>query len=322
MRRLFLVTAVVSLLQITQAWAQEGKISGRVYFGYTLDMDEYSDGENSFEVQRVYFTYKKSISENMKIKVNTDVGRLTDGSRLSVYLKHSYLDWTIGKSRITIGMQPMNVFGTQEKTWGYRFLYKSAFDGFKWVSSADIGLGYHTRIGENLRFSLLITNGVGYKYPEDDKYKRFSIALRFGENNLLKKDGVNAGTVLIYEPSEDTYSHDTDHWTAVGFYGGFAFNGLRMGGEINLSRHSEPDFGQQIYSAYGNYRISQLVEGFARMDYYNPDDGEDGNEQTLIIAGFNFTAEKVLNIAPNILYRTFRPGDESLYFRINLQYNF
>ena len=69
--------------------------------------------------------------------------------------------------KISMGMIGMNMFNVQEKTWGYRFLRKSAMDAFKFSASADLGMSISKDFGF-LSTSLMISNGEGYKSSSVD----------------------------------------------------------------------------------------------------------------------------------------------------------
>ena len=57
----------------------------------------------------------------------------------------------------------MNMFNVQEKTWGNRFIEKTALDFAGWSSSADLGFGISKDLFNNISLSFLMTNGEGYK---------------------------------------------------------------------------------------------------------------------------------------------------------------
>ncbi|MCK4577573.1 MAG: hypothetical protein KAU50_02205, partial [Candidatus Marinimicrobia bacterium] len=188
--------------------AQSGSFNGLVFYHLQHDLED--GGKSQFEFSRVYLTYTNKLSENVKYKFQTDVGRhknsvklegagsdslsadLSNSRWLSVYLKNAKLDWTTSVGVVSIGLQGMNIFSVQEKTWGHRYLQKSPMDLHKFTSSADLGIGFARSISKDLSTSLLITNGIGYKSAENDTYKKFSLQTVWGQKNLSKKTGYNA----------------------------------------------------------------------------------------------------------------------------------
>lgn len=281
MRKLIIIAMAISFLM-----AGNGKISGYTFFDYS-----WSDDENSFEIHRSYFGYKKDLSEKLSYELKLDVGReslfqsdeTTKESRLFVYVKYAKVDWKTNHGKLTFGMQGMNVFNIQEKTWGYRFVEKSAMDFNKWASSADLGIGWSKSFSD-FHASMLVTNGNGYKKAEEDESKKHSFQLVCGEKKLSKNDGFNLGGIYVFEElSEDKL---------FGVFGGYAGNGLRIGGE----------FGQlgttRLMSFYGNYNVLDKFEIFCRFD-----SGDLDNDKTsYAIAGLSYALEKGLTIAPNIRF--------------------
>ena len=180
----------------------QGQFSGVTYFDYTYDLTEDAVNDAGFGLKRVYFTYQKELSESVSYKFQTDVGQLkiddvsvdddgnvsvsNDKTQFVAYLKKAQLDWKTSYGKLTFGMQGMNVFNVTEKTWGFRFLQKSTMDKYKFSSSADIGIGYSGKFN-NLNYSLMYTNGCGYKSSENDEHKKISAQLVYGEKKLVKK---------------------------------------------------------------------------------------------------------------------------------------
>ena len=142
MRRLLFILLICSL---TMA---EAKISGLGFFNYAFNLTEGVSGadKSNFSFNRVYFTYKNTLSDDLSFKFQTDVGEVANDERLTVYLKKAQLDWKSPIGKIILGMQGMNMFNVIEKNWGFRFLEKSPMDKHKFSSSADMGIGYSGKI--------------------------------------------------------------------------------------------------------------------------------------------------------------------------------
>ena len=140
------------------------------------------------------------------------------------------------------------------------------FHGFS--SSADLGIGYSGKISQ-VNYSLLVTNGTGYKKSENDKYKKISTQFVYGEKKLVKQDGYNVGLVYTME-SDDDYPNATQNKNVMGFFGGFAGNGIRLGGEFDTYTNSGTDITQQIIAVYGSYKVSEALECLIYYDMYDP----------------------------------------------------
>ena len=96
----------------------------------------------------------------------------------------------------------MNTYAVQESNWGYRFIEKSAIDKNKFSSTADLGVGFSKSIIDNLNLSLQFINGEGFKKPQGDKFQKIAFNATYGESNLIKNDGYNAGLVYTTEKTD------------------------------------------------------------------------------------------------------------------------
>ena len=206
------------------------------------------------------------------------------------------------------GMQGMNMFNVQEKTWGNRFIIKSALDNAEWgVASADMGIGISKRLGFGVLASLFMTNGEGYKESDVDDENKISVQFVMGEKKLNKQDGYNLG--LVYSTLEDV--------TVTGFFGGWAGNGLRIGIENN----SEDDDGitNDLTSIYANYKINDSLSAFVRMD--DVERNNDGNAEEETMAGLIWTPTKGLDICVNSTSQTINNVTEDTA-KLNFQFKF
>ena len=173
-------------------------LTGVTYF-------EFSD--DNFNLTRTYFTYKNTISEQLSYKFQTDVGQVGD-DRLSAYLKKAQLDWKLSNNmKISMGLIGLNMFNIQEKTWGNRFVAKSAMDANKWSHSADLGVSLANDFG-SVTANLMMTNGEGYKNTSElDNNSKISLQLLYGEKRLDKNNGYNVGLVhssITYDAEDAT----------------------------------------------------------------------------------------------------------------------
>ena len=298
----------------------QGIFSGVTYFDYTYDLTKDATNDAGFGLNRVYFTYVETLSENISYKFQTDIDYKS--SPINVYLKNAKLDWKSPIGKLTFGMQGMNIFNVTEKTWGFRFLQKSAMDKYKFSSSADIGLGYSGKLaGDNLNYSIMYTNGTGYKASEDDEHKKISAQFVYGEKKLVKKDGFNIGTSFSIEPynSDET---TTNNKTVMSFYGGYAGNGLRVGSEFDTHTDDGSDISKQIIAGYASYKLSDNLEGLVYFDMYDPNTSADKDGNTDLIVGLNYKPAKGLTMTPNIRISTPDEGDGTTIFMMNFEFKF
>ena len=284
---------------------------------YKLYFD--NDNSSSFEINRAYLTYETVLADDLKIKLQTDVGRQkndSDNQHLFVYLKNAKLDWKRSMSTWTFGLQGMNVFKIQEGNWGYRSIEKSAMDLNKWSSSADLGIGWYYKLGSKLQGSLLITNGTGYKKPENDKYKLFSLQLFTGEKKL-KQSGFNAGGIATFT-RYDADSVTVGTRSIIGLFGGLATEKLRVGGEFDYQYDSAVSENFAIISAYGNLKLNETNAMFLRFDLT-----KEGNQsEKYIIFGCSANPSKNIKIMPNLRYTIDAGAESELTWAMNFEFQF
>ncbi|PKL89516.1 MAG: hypothetical protein CVV23_04690 [Ignavibacteriae bacterium HGW-Ignavibacteriae-2] len=316
---------LLSVILSTTIFAQEGgKISSLAFYEYTYHTNGDPTVNNEFEFQRVYFTYENSVSDNLEYKFQLDVGRKSDDGRLEAYLKNAVVNWHTDYGNFIIGLQSMNMFNIQEKNWGHRFIEKTPMDINKFSSSADLAIGYENSLNYDLHFSLLLSNGEGYKSQEKDAYKKVSANLVYGVSDLTKKDGFNLGGVVSFEPFENKVGTDVqkENSKVFGLFGGYAFSNLRVGAEYDIQTTSGVDITANIISAYANYKLIDWLQGFARLDIVDPNSDTDRDANNYFVAGAIFSPTKGLKISPNIRYTSFENNDIESITDLKLNFEF
>ncbi len=308
MKKLILTIASTAIV-----YAGTGTISGLVFYHFGVTPDE--SITNSFEYSRVYFGYEADLSPNLSYKFVSDIDPTV--SPRTLYLKYAKVDWKTGLGKVVIGVQGMNMFNVQEKTWGYRVVEKSAMHRFKFSSSADLGLGYYTRFGKTLNVSALVTNGPGYKKQENDSYKKWSFQGFVGEPRLDKHPGWNGG-VSVSTEAVDVGLDSTDRVTVMGLFGGWATERLRLGVDTDIQRHSFQGLDTEtVFSGYGNLSFGKR-NIFGRVDLHQ----EGGETDVYLIAGCTVTPEPGLTLIPLIRYARPENGSPATQYNLTFQFKF
>ncbi len=321
---------IALILLLTIGISQDGEFSGVVYYNYTYDLTEDAANDDGFALNRVYLTYTKELSKGISYKFQTDIN--SSATPKEVYLKNAKVDWESRIGKLTIGLQGMNVFNIAEKNWGFRFLEKSPMDMYGFSSSADMGVGYSGKLSI-IDYSLMVTNGTGYKNNENNKYKKISAQFVYGEKNLIKNDGFNVGLSYTTETYEREFNK-TENQTLIGLFCGYSSNGLRVGGEYDMYTHPLYDITEtytpndmdqitsQIMAVYTSYKITSKLEGLVRYDMYDPDTDTDKNGANYMIAGLNYYPVKGLIITPNLRLTTPEEGEGITHAKLNFQFKF
>ena len=317
---------IILLTYISISIAADGKIGGVTYFDYTNSKEK-----SAFVLKRQYFSYGIDISDEVKFRVVFDVGRTDVGTvlrkdggeksedtRLVAFLKKAQIDHRTSYGKISMGLIGMNTYNIQEKNWGYRFIEKSAIDKYKFSSTADLGIGFSRVLVNQLKMSLQVVNGEGYKNPQSDKYHKIAFNSTYGEHNLVKNSGFNAGVVYTTEQTDDKPN------TMASLFGGFAGMGLRLGGQFNMLKKGGIE--SQIISVSSNYSMTDKLDAFVRYDMFDPNTDEiDGwkDNSTYLIAGIQLSCGNGLLVAPNIRMESYEDDlDSETEYKINFQFKF
>ena len=314
---------IILLTYISISIASDGKIGGVTYFDYTNSKEK-----SAFDFKRQYFSYGIEISDEVKFRVVFDVGRtdvgtvlMKDGgeksedTRLVAFLKKAQIDHRTSYGKISMGLIGMNTYNIQEKNWGYRFIEKSAIDKYGFSSTADLGIGFSRTLVNQLKMSLQVVNGEGYKNPQSDKYHKIAFNSTYGEHNLVKNSGFNAGVVYTTEQTDNKQNIMTS------LFGGFAGMGLRLGGQYNMLTENTKE--SKVVSVSSNYGLKENINVFTRYDMWDDNDEDKKNGINNLITGIVLTCGSGLSMAPNMRMTSFEDNSDSVTeYRINFQFKF
>ena len=302
------ITALILILfsgLLLQAQEEEkepppGKVSARIYthFNYSLDHDNPS---TAFEVRRAYFGYKRSLDDHFSAEVKLDIGSIDDQSEFSLirrytYFKNAYLSYQKWNVKTWFGLMDMLQFKVQEKFWGYRYLYKSYMDEYRFGSSADLGAGIQYSPSEKITADLVFSNGEGYKNLQFDKIYRVGAGITVNPVDRL--------TLRAYYTIHTSESHQM----IFSGFAGYRMENLRIGAEYNhqLNYKFNEGHNRYGYSVYSTYTFTDKWEVFARYDqlYSNTLPEEEvpwnlADDGSAIIAGIQYTPIRYVHLSLN-----------------------
>ena len=169
-----IATALLLTLSIT-ANAQEtndtpqGKAIVQIYTNFHSGFGSVNK-ERGFALDRSYLGYEYSFGKGVSVKAVMDIGQSNDVEDYHhiAYIKNALVNWKSGRFTLTAGLIGTTQFNYQEKFWGYRYIYKSFQDQYKFGSSADLGISAAYRIANWLEADVIIANGEGYKQIQID----------------------------------------------------------------------------------------------------------------------------------------------------------
>ena len=315
---LLLSTAFIMSLNVS---AQEGTPSVKIFsnFNYDISTEEGEQAFKEFELKRAYLGYSYNIDEKFSTKITFDVGSNSSGSAYTAFLKIASLKWRVSdKLTLNSGMVGTKNFKFMEKSWGRRYIEKSAQDKYKWANAADLGLTVDYKLSDNISLDAQVLNGEGYKKTQA------SNGLFRGGLGITYIISTKLGLRLHQDISpRNTYTDSTDSQyisTASIAYSGTNFS---LGYEASLMQNADniiADEEESLISIYGTYKLNEDYTLFARYD----DATETANKGSYTIYGIERQMTKGVTLALNMQSWTdAADGSETentLY--INLEYKF
>ena len=252
----------------------------------------------------MYLGYKYSFNESVSAKITYDIGKNNAGSSHTAFLKIAQLDWKLNsKFKLSMGMIGGKQFNDQEKIWGYRYLYKTLQDEYKFGSSADLGVNAEIKISDKLTSNVFIVNGEGYKNVQDEDGNQ-----RFG-TNLIYKLNKNITTKIYYDTHAVVNSKAINN---IGIFAGYKSDKFRFGAEYNEMQNGETyktaseNHILKGLSFYSSYILNDTFELFIRYDKLssNTIDGSNSNwnyenDGALNMIGVEYKAVKGVKFSLN-----------------------
>lgn len=259
------------------------------------------DGENTsaFEVQRAYFGYSYSLSENFSAKLTLDVGDPKDDGKLEMtaYLKNAALEYKTGNLKVNFGLIGLYGFKAQEKQWGYRYIYKSFQDEHKFGSSADLGVSAVYKFADFLSADVMVINGEGYKKNQSDNtYK--------GALGVTVTPVKNLNLRIYYD-----YMRKNEAQQTIALFAGYKADKFRVGAEYNILKNNDYIKENDLngISFYTTIVASKKLNFFGRFDSLTSKDGwNEASDGQAYIVGLEYKAAKGVKISPN--YKGWNPS--------------
>ncbi|OFX84276.1 MAG: hypothetical protein A2W99_00720 [Bacteroidetes bacterium GWF2_33_16] len=310
-----------SSLLIAQEQTEEFKPSGKpIVTIFSNAHTTFVDGINTsaFEVLRGYLGYEYYFSPEFSTKIIFDVADPENGSKLQMtaILKNAFLNYKRGNLNVNFGLIGLNLFATQEKNWGYRYMMKPFLDEYGFGTSADLGANMDYKFADFISVDFTIMNGEGYKnLQSDDTYKAgFGVTI-----TPVKNLDIRFYTDYMKQDfAQQSYA----------FFAGYKADKFRVGAEYNMQMNNKMIENNDLLgtSIYSTFFISKKVGIFGRFDYLTSSTlkGQSDpwnlskNGQAYVI-GFEYSPVKGVKLAPN--FRGWNPADNSKGFVSNIYLN-
>ncbi len=312
------IAAALLLFSGIGAHAQEtenepkGKAIVQIYTNFHSGFGVVND-DRGFELERSYLGYEYSFGKGVSVKGVLDIGQSKniDDYHHFAYIKNALVKWNKGRFTLQGGMIGMTQFNYQEKFWGYRYIYKSFQDQYKFGSSADLGISASYSFAPWIEADVVIANGEGYKVVQVDDGLLYGLGTTikpFKGMSLRLYAGLNEGV----DDQKDIINY--------AMFAGYKHKYFSLGVEYNIMRNNRRVDGQHLYgfSMYASGTINSWLDIYARADgLMSSNDWNKDNDEVAIIAGAQFKLGKYVKIAPN-----FRMSIPSADDQDNLYYGY
>ncbi len=348
--------AAVLLLSITlpvNAHAQERADSavttgiGKVTFGGLLQVwyqENTPDVDRTFRIRRTELSLSGTLPGRVRwtvmfdpsraLRLNRDAGgTATDVNQVSRIFQDAYIsiDFTpsfsldAGQRKVPLsleGLQPASALRTVERA----LMFSDGGRGGDLGDVRDIGVMAHGRLTPAIDYQVGVFNGLGEN-----------------QNNLAAKDELAAAARLVVRPgvpglelgasggvngrldADERRTRPFGPRDRLGIDAFFQRGRLTAQSELMVGRDDD----ERRLGTYGlvAYRITPIVEGVARVDYFDPDTSDDANpitayEQVDYLIGANvYVLENRVKFQANAVASTFGDGgpDSRFTLLLNLQ---
>jgi hypothetical protein len=265
----------------------------------------------AFELTRAFLGYEYFFSKNISSKINIDLADPGVGElKMTAVIRNAFVQYKNDKFSARFGMIDVDQFIVQQAQWGYRYIYKSFQDAYKFGPPSDLGAAFEYTPVKAITFDMSILNGEGYKKVQMDSIFKttFGITLRPLQGLVLRG---------YTDMMREDYTQ-----TSLALMAGYTIKKFKAGLEYNIQNNKDMIEGndQSGISFYASYGLSGKFSIFTRYDNLAitlPDDEmETGDfikkDGQLFIAGFDYTPINGVKIAPS--YFGYAPKDKSQSF--------
>ncbi len=296
--------------QEAEAFKPGGKPEVRIF---TSLNSAFTDGENhtKFDVTRAYLGYNYNFTKNLSGRVVYDAANPTVGKlQFTGMLKFAYLKYQTDKWTISGGMIALPEYDFGDKKWGYRYVFKTAHEGYGFAPAADLGLSVGYKIAPWLSADVTLMNGEGFRVNEAD-------------STLKKAAGLTIIPVKNFSLRcyYDDMGRNSDRQQTVEVITAYENKGYVISAVYNYQKNNNMMAGHdyQVLSFNGNIPVKDKIKIFGRFDYLYSETVEDeedpwnqAKDGRLYLIGVDIAIAPGIHISPN--YQGWQPAGTDMPF--------
>lgn len=329
----FTVFTIISIASFSQEPNEEKteekkefKLKGKpivtIFANYSAGLG-HANGESGFALERSYLGYQFEVMKELGGKVIFDVGPTkVPGSDLErvAFVKNAMLTWTPGNFTLDAGLIGLEQFNIQEKFWGYRYIWKSFQDEYKFNSSADLGIIAKYKFNKYISADVTFINGEGYKKLNKDNNNRYGAGITLTPIQPLilrayydRYDG---------DSKNDEDSQNVKAQQSMALFAGYKHERFSIGLEYNKLWNSDFTDKQDKtgYSAYATIYLNKKFSVFGRYDDLTSRNQYFKGDERRSLIGLQYEPIRYLRISPN--FQTVNPanGKSSNFLFVNVEF--
>ncbi len=297
MKRMILMAGILACIGSATTMAQEDvpkgqaivQVFGNFHTGFGAQNDD-----RGFDLDRAYVGYQYDLGGGLTIKGVMDMGAKSEDNDRTAYIKNAMITWKKGDWTLNGGLIGTTQFNFVEKQWGYRYVYKSFQDQYKFGSSADLGLSVSWKAAGWLSLDGIIVNGEGYKKVQCQDGLQYGIGA-----TMTPLKGLNLRFYAGLNEQVGGGLKDVVNYSAFIGYSGDCFS---IGTEYNLMENYKgiENHNKSGFSVYASVKASKHADIFARYDdVSSKDDWAKDDDEGVMLLGAQFKLGKYVRLSPN-----------------------
>lgn len=281
--------------KVAESEEPKGKAIVSVFANFNMAMQN-GVSKCGFQLDRSYVGYQYKLGNGLELKAVLDIGKPSsvDDYHYVAYIKNAQVSWKHKGLTLTGGMISTTQFNMQEKFWGYRYIYKSFQDQYKFGSSADLGLSVAYKFADWVSADAIMTNGEGYKKIQGDLGFQYGLGLTFTP--------VEGLSLRLYGGLNDATEAEKVNVYNYAAFVGYKNKVFSLGGEFAMMQNSGnvKSRNQLGCSVYGSVKAHKIVDVYARWDMLTSNNGWNAvKDEMAVIAGAQVKLGKYVKVAPN-----------------------
>lgn len=291
-------------------------VFGNFHTGFGAENDD-----RGFSMDRSYFGYQYTLSDELSLKTVMDVGRSNDVDDLHriAYIKNAQISWKHNRLTLHGGLISTTSFKVQEDFWGYRYMKMVLQDYYKFASSADLGLSVAYKFADWVSGDVIVVNGSGYKKLQANDGLLYGVGFTFKPTDGL--------TLRLYGSLNEGEEEGDKDIGVYALFAGYKHEKFSLGAEYNLMQNTKnvADADLAGVSFYTTVKLGGRVNAFARYDnLWSKNDWNLSKDEATYMAGVEIRPCDYVKIAPNLRYHDLKSPElkNKTYLYISCYFGF